>query len=206
MIYVFGSYLGTPGQLGQILNAGGLQLAINLEELADLQHVGSQSKDDNGGYRVSTMLESIGIDWGRWFPEKHDFGNGVTRSKTQADYVTRLVTHDTGQTIEEVLEKDGVLDFSTLRLVKAPPITEGWQLYEKCWQPNTCPQENHEVHLTWVVTERPVGEFEYERIRDLTERGAPPMFAEAFKPGQHFSELRPYKPQPAQMPDFRKIM
>lgn len=190
MLYVFGTHLGIPGQPGRILTAGGLQFAIEeVEELAQLSHGGQITKEDHDGYRVSDFLLGLGIGWD-WFTERHAFGNGTTRHKTSADYRTRIVVGGTDLDMEQYIRKHGALRLGEVELIGIH--TEGWEVYERRWTPGTCPQESHEVHLTWLVTEQPVGEAEYKRIRAITEEGAEPLHLNHFS-DHYFSELRPYK-------------
>ena len=72
---------------------------------------------------------------------------------------------------------------------------EGWEKYEARWVSGTCPQENHVVHLTWIVTTHSLPEFAYERIRDLIERAAEPKDLHLYdkEPGKYFHTIRQFE-------------
>ena len=69
---------------------------------------------------------------------------------------------------------------------------ESWKEYEARWTPGSCPQENHQVFLTWLVTKHRLPGFVYERVRAMIEQGAEPIDRNAFddEPGKHFPTTR----------------
>ena len=149
-------------------------------------------------YRISDLCLRDGITWD-WFPENWSFGNGVTVHKTLASLEFRTVVHGTDLTLDEYLATFGVIKLADMELRRKHERTEGWEKYEARWLPGTCPQENHVVHLTWLVTTHQLPEFAYNRIRDLIEGAAEPKELERYssEPGKHFSVSRRYDGRPA---------
>lgn len=163
LLYVFAGFPRSG------LNAGGLQHAIErAEELAILEHKPEIriTKEDHGRVIISDRCKADGIDW-PWFLERAAFGNGVTIHGTEARYSDNEVAHD----------------------LFGP---EGWAEYEKRWTPGTCPQEDHVVHLTWLITRTPLPSAVYERVRELIEEGAPAEPRGAYE-DKHFSEIRQWR-------------
>jgi len=216
MLYVFA---GFPGRNGipdkEYIHAGGLQYCIEtVEELALLEHdpnvqykkegVFIPNEGDNGEclypveYRMSDMCVRDGITWD-WFPENKHFGNGVTCHKTLASPEFKTVVHGTELTLEEFLSECGTTNLVDLKLERMHVQHEGWEKYEARWLPGTCPQENHAVHLTWLVTAHKLPDFIYERIRDIIEYGAELKDVATYdtESGHHFSTVRTYDGKPA---------
>lgn len=154
MLYVFA---GFP-KCG--IHAGGLRRFIIaekiglLEEKSDVEYTkeGINSGEDllSIAYRFSPNCGLDGIDW-RWFPENWSFGNGVTIHKTIAEYHEKIVFRTS----------EGQLVWSK--------IIEDMSVYEERWEPGTCPEESHIVHLTWCVFSHELPEFAYEDLRACIE-------------------------------------
>lgn len=201
MLYIFAGFPKTG------LHAGGLQFAVEeIENLAILEHSqGVQYRKEgvfqlvDGAeellypveYRMSDLCLRDGITWD-WFPENWSFGNGVTVHKTLASPEFKTVVHGTDLTLDEYLATFGGIKLADMELRRKHERTEGWEAYEKRWLPGTCPQENHVVHLTWLVTMYKLPLFAYERIQDLIEYGAEPKERHRYstEQGKHFSEIR----------------
>ena len=215
MLYIFAGFPRKVVPVGsQSLNAGGLQYCIEaVEELAVLEHdphvqyrkAGVFSSDEESGewlypveHHISELCLQDGITW-EWFKENWEFGNGVTVHKTMASPEYRTVVHGTDLTMDEFLGIYNRVKLSELELVRKHNRHEGWEKYEARWLPGTCPQENHVVHLTWLVTDYKLPEFVYSRIQDLIERGAQPKDPHLYsaEPGKHFSTTRIYDGKPA---------
>ena len=200
MLYIFAGYPKTG------LNAGGLQHAVEtVEELGLLEHDPAIQYRKEGvfmgsaavgvepighvQYRISDVCLRDGITWD-WFPENWSFGNGGTVHKTLASPEYRTVVHGTDLTLDEWLATFGNVKLADLELRRKHNRTEGWEAYEKRWLPGTCPQENHVVHLTWLVAKHEMPSFAYERLRCLVEVPG----TELVKPGhyqeRHFSMAR----------------
>ena len=176
MIYIFAGYPKND------LHAGGLQYCVeDIECLAILKHDPVVQYRKLGVFAAGTeemlypieavlspTLERDGITWD-WFPEHFTFGNGVTVHKTIANRKNRTVQH-------------------------GPELYERWDMYESRWLPGTCPQNNHIVHLTWLVTAHDLPDFAYQRIRSLIENGSTPERAELYErpdePGKYLSASR----------------
>ena len=202
MLYIFA---GFP-QNG--LHAGGLQHCIEtVEELGILEHDKAVQYRKEGVFtpgvdgeflypvehRISTMCKRDGITWD-WFSDGWQFGNGITIHKTQAGLEYKTVIHGTNLNLDAFLAQYGATSLGDLKLERMHVRHEGWQEYEARWLPGTCPQENHAVHLTWLVTTHQLPEFAYQRIRDLVESGAEPKYLDQYstEQGKHFSEIRTY--------------
>ena len=181
MLYIFAGFPKNN------LHAGGLQYCIEtVEELGLLEHDNAVQYRKEGVFAadsdeelyplevvLSPTLERDGITWD-WFSENWAFGNGVTMHKTSANPEYKTVVHGTDLNLEEFLAKYGKTKLAELELDRKHIKHEGWQEYEARWLPGTCPQENHIVHLTWLITTHKLPNFAYERIRSLIERGAEP--------------------------------
>jgi hypothetical protein len=206
MLYVFAGFPGKQLPPGQRLHAGGLQHCIEVvEELAILEHDPAVQYRKEGvfipgnreemlysvEYRMSDLCLRDGITWD-WFPESWAFGNGVTMHKTSASPEFKVVVHGTDLNLGEFLAHHGTAKLAELELERLHVRHEGWEQYEARWRPGTCPQVNHIVHLTWLVTTYRLPEFAYERLRDLIEGGAEPKELSRYsaESGKHFSEVR----------------
>jgi hypothetical protein len=207
MLYIFAGFPHNG------LHAGGLQHAIEtVEELAMLEHDSTIQYLKEGvfiegknseylypvDYRMSNNCLLDGITWD-WFSENWAFGNGVTCHKTLASPEFKTVVHGTNLTLDEFLVESGSTKLAELELERMHVRHEGWEEYEARWLPGTCPQENHVVHLTWLITTHKLPEFVYERIQDLIEYGAEPKELDKYntEAGHHFSTVRAYDGQPA---------
>ena len=203
MLYIFAGFPKNG------LHAGGLQHAIEtVENLAILEH------DQNGQYRkegvftpgqrgeflfpvehrLSARCLCDGITWD-WFPVNWSFGNGITTHKTLASLEYKTVVHGTDLTMEQFLEtNDSPVRPGDVLIERKQIRHEDWKKYEARWLPGACPQENHIVHLTWLVSTHKLPEFAYQRIRELIEDDADPRNGHLYttEPGKHFSELRRY--------------
>ena len=224
-IYIFANILDGLPIGAQILHAGGLQYCIEqVEELAVLEHDALFSARLDGVYmmtpageervgeaqlHLSDRIQQAGIT-DNWFSEGWAFGNGVTCHKTRAKFETKLVNHECGRTLEEIIRQQGFLDFSKLRLYEAHDRTEGWQAYERRWRSGTCPQFSHYVHLTWMVVKHELSGYGYSRIQALVEEKVAPKFPEAYvcssEPGKYLSTIRTGgdTPKKSQL-DFEKL-
>ena len=208
MLYIFAGFPKNG------FHAGGLQLAIEgVEMLGELEHDPAVQYRKEGVFAaesdeelyplevvLSPTLERDGITWD-WFPEKWAFGNGVTVHKTSASPEYKTVVHGTELNLEEFLAKHGTTKLAELELERMHVKHEGWQEYEARWLPGTCPQENHLVHLTWLITTHKLPAFAYDRIRDLIEGNAAPKQADIYvyseEPGKYLSIPRIWNGEPA---------
>ena len=204
MLYIFAGYPKNN------LHAGGLQYCIEtVEELGELEHDPAVQYRKEGVFAAGTdeelyplevvmspMLERDGITWD-WFPEHWSFGNGVTVSKTSASPDYKTVVHGTDLSLDEFLTEYGTTRLAELELERMHVRHEGWEEYEARWLPGTCPQENHVVHITSLVTTHKLPDFAYERICALVEDGATPEQAEIYiqsdQPGKYLSTPRLFK-------------
>lgn len=208
MLYIFAGYPKTN------LNAGGLQYAIEQQlSIALLEHDSNIQYQKAGvflrvGHReellypfeciLSDLCLRDGITQ-EWFPDGHDFGNGVTIHKTVACIERKTVVHGTDFSLEEVMEYAGPLRLSDLTLERKHIVTEGWAEYEKRWLPGTCPRESHIVHLTWLVTKHRLPLFAYEKVRQLIEVPGQTVDERLYEP-KHFSEVRRWNGKPSFSP------
>lgn len=214
MLYIFAGFPGKGLKDGNTgLHAGGLQHCIEVvERLGLLEHDPAIQYRKEGvfigkteprewvrpiEYRVSEQCLQDGITWD-WFPEQWSFGNGVTMHKTLGSPEYRTFVDGTGLTLIEFerLMRGKAYRLGDLVLIDEHWRHEGWEKYEARWRPGTCPQENHIVHLTWLVTTHKLPEFAYIRIRDLVERGAEPENLQAYDPKNHLSVSRKYDGRP----------
>ena len=204
MLYIFAGYPKNN------LHAGGLQYCIeSVEMLGELNHDPAVQYRKEGVFAANTdeelhplqvvmspMLERDGITWD-WFPENWSFGNAVTVHKTSASPEFKTVVHGTELNLEEFLAENGTTRLAELELERMHVKHEGWQEYEARWLPGTCPQEPHDVHITWLITTHKLPDFAYERIRSLIEDGAEPEQKEIYirpeEPGKYLSTPRPFK-------------
>ena len=107
----------------------------------------------------------------------------------------KTVVHGTDLNLDEFLARSGVTSIAELELERLHVRHEGWEKYEARWLPGTCPQENHIVHLTWLVTTHCLPTFAYNRIRALIEEGSEPKDRPVYskEPGKHFSGTRKWE-------------
>lgn len=195
-VYIFAGFPSTG------LNAGGLTTATELENICELEFDSTLMIQKSGVYigeewleptqlHISDMCIRDGITLD-WFPSHWLFGTGVTVHKTLATPEYKTVVHGTNLTLDEFLTQNGVTDLSGLRMNRYHVKHEGWEEYEARWLPNTCPQEKHVVHLTWLVTTHKIPDFAYNRLKELIEDGAEPNYKELYseEKGKHFSEIK----------------
>lgn len=195
MLYIFA---GFP-KCG--LNAGGIRLFTQREEIGDLEESntiqyrkeGVYVLTDQGEewlrrteYHISDLCLRDGIGW-RWFNENWAFGNGVTVHKTTARWDVAIVYED-GYVLQQ--RPDGKVD-----LVRVPQgFTQGWEKYETRYIPGKCPRENHVVHLTWCVFQHKLPEFAYERLRQVIEDSTYQLdrtpYEDPKEPGKYLSSTR----------------
>lgn len=201
MLYIFAGYPKNG------FNAGGLRYCIEeVEHLAELEHDPAIQYRKEGVFAgesdeelyplevvLSTSLELDGITWD-WFPEKFSFGNGITVAKTSASPDYKTVVRGTDLNLDEFLSKYGTTPLAQLELERRHIRYEGWEKYEARWLPNTCPQEPHEVFLTFIITTHKLPDFIYDRIKDLIEGGAEPKNKRRYKKNRdsYFSDTRPF--------------
>ena len=206
MLYIFAGFPKNG------LHAGGLQRCIEeVEELGELEHnpslqwckegVFSFTSGDrrgewlwNDGIHISPTLIQEGITWD-WFDEGWEFGNGVTIHKTFANPEYETVVHGTNLVLDDFLRQNGITKLSDIELENRHIRHEGWEKYEKRWLPGTCPQENHIVHLTLMITTHKLPDFAYNRIRELIEGGGE-IDKTQYADG-HFTELYTWDGTPA---------
>ena len=159
----------------------------------------SEERLEDTDYQLSEWLVRDGITWA-WFNENWAFGNGVTVHKTIASPEIRTVVHGTNMGMDEFLKAYGPTRLGDLVLERKHIRTEGWETYEARWLPGTCPQENHQVHLTWLVTKHPLPQFVQQSLHEIIELG---YMADGWRgqfseeKGKHFSEIRRYDGEPA---------
>ena len=113
----------------------------------------------------------------------------------------RTVIYGSDLTMDQYLDlMDRPIQTGDLLLERKHIRNESWANYEDRWLPGTCPQENHVVHLTSLVTTHQLPEFAYERIRALIEDGAELKHLDLYsqEQGKHFSKTRSYDGGPAQ--------
>jgi hypothetical protein len=137
-------------------------------------------------YRFSENCGRDGIGW-RWFPENFAFGNGVTVHKTIANYDEAVVYED-GHVLQ--LRDDGRYD-----IARVPQgVTSGWEEYEARYEPGTCIDTNHVVHLTWCVFKHELPEHAYQRLQEMIEEPDHQMdiseYEIAEEPGKYISTPR----------------
>tara|TARA_Y100000310_G_C20609966_1_gene777482 strand:+ start:547 stop:1188 length:642 start_codon:yes stop_codon:yes gene_type:complete len=209
MLYIF-SHFPESG-----LNAGGLQYAIeDVEELGLIEHdpaiqvrksgvyvktpAGEERLRDTE-YLLSPSLLLDGITWELWFPANFSFGNGIVIHKSHAGPEYRTMIAGTNITVADYRKQNRGNTYreSDVQLVDEHWRHNGWNEYEARWLPGTCPQENHIVHLTWLVTTHKLPAWAYERIRTIVEEGAEPLHPEQYEKHKHFSEIRQCDGRPA---------
>lgn len=212
-IYIFAGFPGKQDRPGSThLHAGGLQHCIeNVEKIGILEHDSSVQVRKEGVFVVapsgaaeqiadikmhlSDQLIETGIT-DNWFQDNWTFGNGATRLKSTATYETKVVNHECGRTLEELLAAGGVVDFSALRLQQIHDRKEGWDQYEARWRAGTCPQYTHILDLTWLVMKHELNAFAYRRILALIEQGAS-VDRRHYDGERHFRTLRTWDGKPA---------
>ena len=213
MLYIFAGFPKNG------LHAGGLQYCIEtVEELAVLEHDPVVQYRKMGVYVdatddmlypvevvMSPTLERDGITWD-WFPEQWAFGNGVTIHKTLASPVYQTVVHGTDLTLDDYLANNGTTRLADIQLEQQHIQHEGWKSYEARWLPGTCPQENHVVYLTWLVTTHRLPDSIYNRIRDLieveVELDQADLYVRSDEPGRYLSTFRPFKKEEHAIPQY----
>ena len=195
------------------LHAGGLQRCIeDVEYLGELEHNSSLVWRKGGVYAfepykpdygewlrddevvLSPSLLEVGITWD-WFDDNWAFGNGITIHKTFANPEYETVVHGTDLSLDDFLKQNGVTKLSDIELENRHIRHEGWEKYEKRWLPGTCPQENHIVNLTWMITTHKLPDFAYNRIRELIEGGGE-IDKKQYK-DENFAELYTWDGNPA---------
>ena len=205
-LYIFGGFPGKGTETTRHLHAGGLQYCVEeVEELAILDHdpvvqlrkegvflVTPNGEEEAGELHIvmSPVLLRDGITFD-WFPEKWTFGNGVTISKTIANLEYETVVHGTYLTLDEFLAASGASRLGDIELERRHIQHEGWKEYEARWLPGTCPQENHQVCLTLLISTHAIPDHAYQRIRYLVENGAEPRNLHEYD-DHHFSVIREY--------------
>ena len=179
MLYVFAGFPRNN------LNAGGLGKCLEeVECLVELEHDPSIQFRKEGVYTVSSSgageflrhddvvisptLIQEGITWD-WFPDNWAFGNMVSCHKTEACPEYKTVVHGTDLSLDEYLKESGPTQLADLKLENIHIRHEGWEEYEARWLPNTCPQENHIIHLTWFITTHRIPTEVYNKIGALIE-------------------------------------
>lgn len=179
MLYIFAGFPRNG------LHAGGLSKCLEeVECLVELEHNPSIQFRKEGVYIVSPSGEGEflrrddvvisptliheGITWD-WFPANWSFGNMVTCHKTEACPEYKTVVHGTDLSLDEYLKESGPTQLADLKLENIHIRHEGWEEYEARWLPNTCPQENHIVHLTWFITTHRIPTEVYNKIGALIE-------------------------------------
>lgn len=204
MLYIFAGFPKNG------LHAGGLQFCIEeVEDLGLLEHDPAIQYRKEGvfavsgkyeewlrdiDYHISALCLRDGITWD-WFPENWSFGNGMTVHKTSAGPQCKVVVHGTDLNLDRFLAQHGTTHLAELALDRMHVRHEGWEKYEARWRPGTCPQENHIVHLTWLVTTHRLPAFAYERLRELIEDPAsqpkePWRYVCEDEPGKYLSAIR----------------
>jgi hypothetical protein len=213
MLYVFATSPNNlkPGDLR--LHSGGLTHLINVvEELGIVENHKSVQYRKEGAYtpgakgewlwdvdyRMSDICLSEGITWD-WFPAEWTFGSGITCHKTSANPEYETVVHGTDLQLDDFLREYGSTKLADLELERRHIQHEGWLEYEARWLPGTCPQYEHQVFLTWVMTVDPLPEFAYERLRSVVEDGVALKDTHLYNhdQGAMFSTIRKWDGKPA---------
>ena len=200
MLYIFAGFPKTG------LSAGGIKFTVDVaEELGIVEQdpniqyrkTGVFVPGEDGEmlypieYRLSDQLLDDGITWD-WFPDHFTFGNGVIVHKTMASPSMKTVVDGSDLTLDEFLAQAGTVPLAEISLKRKHIRHKGWMLYEKRWLPGTCPQEDHMVFLTWVVTKYALPEFAYERLKSLIEGKAELKYPELYSHEReinHFTEI-----------------
>lgn len=218
MLYVFAASPGGLEPNSLRLHAGGLTHLVNVvEELAIIENDKDISYKKEGvftpgpkgewmrdfQYRISDACLRDGITMD-WFSEHWTFGCGVTCHKTAASPTYKTVVHGTDLNLNEWLAEYGSAKLADLELERRRIQHEGWLQYEARWALDSngetmCPQENHQVFLTWLTTIDPIPEFAYERLRAVIEDGAELKDIHRYNhdPGAMFSTIRKWDGKPA---------
>ena len=212
MLYIFAGFPKSG------LHAGGLQYCIEtVENLAILEHdpavqyrkegvfaTGSEEMLYPIEYRMSDLCLRDGITWD-WFPENWGFGNGITVHKTSANLDYKTVVSGTDLDLDAYLAQHGTTRLANLKLERVHIQHDGWKKYKARWLPGTCPQEDHLVHLTWLITTHRLPAHIYDRICALIEYGAEPKQAELYdtpdSPGKYFSTHRTFRKENYAVPE-----
>ena len=210
-LYIFPGFPGKRNDEVSVrhLHAGGLRHLIMLEELAVLEEDryiqarkeglffvnedGTESEEPAGELHIvmSPRLIAGGITEG-WFPEGYTFANVVTISKTVASPAIKTVVYGTELSMTEFLDKNGGTS-EGLVYERKHIRHSSWRAYEDRWLPNTCPQQNHQVFLTYFLTTAKMADTALERITDVIERKAEPEDLELYDLEQHFNQSRTWK-------------
>ena len=205
MLYIFAGFPKSG------LHAGGVRLYTQREDIGILEEDGSIQYRKEGifaltesgeeflrdvQYRFSENCGKDGIGW-RWIPPNWSFGNGVTVSKTTAQYDEAIVYED-GNVIQ--MRDDGRYD-----IVRVPQgVTPAWEEYEARYEPGTCVQANHVVHLTWCVFRHELPEYAYQQLRSMIEEPSHQMDISPYEypdePGKYMSATRVLEFPKAKMP------
>jgi len=201
MLYIFA---GFP-RCG--LNAGGVQYAVEyVETLGQLTHGAIQARregmyilTDTGEertgdtqYHMSDRCLADGITWD-WFPANWAFGNGVTIHKTTALAEQATVVRGTELTLDDFLAQQGPTALASLSLERRHIETEGWLAYAARWEPGRCPRETHQVFLTWMLTDRELGEAAYNRVRHIIEEPGAELVDVGLYEDHHYSPTRQWE-------------
>jgi len=214
MLYIFAGHPQCK------LNAGGIGHCVEeVENLGDLEHdpmihysrsgVYAKPKDTLGlgerlgdvKYRLSDRLVRDGITWD-WFPHYWAFGNGATTHKTTANIETHIVDHSSGLSISDLLDTRQLLDFSKMTIQLQHKRTESWQKYESRWTPGFCPQENHQVLLTWFIVKGELEPWVYDRIERIIEDPSATLHDRERYQDRHFSPTRKWLGQSSVVPSL----
>lgn len=213
-VYLMAGFPGKqlpPGS--EVLHAGGLvHLIERVEKIGLLEHgpiqarkeglfvmpSGSVYGEEIGNLRIhmSDRLIEEGIT-DNWLNENTSLGNAVSCLKASADYETKMVNHECGRTQREIIQQDGLLDYSLLRMEEVQDFTEGWGKYDKRWKGSKCPYLfNHVVHMTTLLFDYELPGFAHRRILDVVEEAASPLHLESYQdanePGKYLSTTRVY--------------
>ena len=195
MLYIFAGFPKSG------LHAGGVRLYTQREDIGILEEDGSIQYRKEGvfaltesgeeflrdvQYRFSENCGKDGIGW-RWVPENWSFGNGVTVSKTTAQYDEAIVYED-GNVLQ--MRDDGRYD-----IVRVPQgVTSSWEEYEDRYEPGKCIRANQVVHLTWCVFKHELPEHAYERLRSMIEEPSYQMDISPYEvpdePGKYMATTR----------------
>ena len=218
MLYIFAASPSNLGPGNLRLHAGGITHLVNVvEKLAIVENSKDISYEKEGvftpfphgewmrplEYRMSDLCLRDGITLD-WFPDDFTFGNGVACHKTSASPTYKTVVHGTNLDLNEFLAQHGSTRLAELELDRMHVRHEGWLEYEARWAlddngKTMCPQDNHQVFLTWVVTVDPMPEFAYQRLRAVIEDGAKLKDLDQYNhsQGAMFSTIRKWDGKPA---------
>jgi hypothetical protein len=202
MLYIFAGFPKSG------LNANGLTHLMEVENLGILDNNPSIQYRKEGVFvvtedgeewltsadvSISDVCLQEGITWD-WFPENWSFGNNVSVHKTMASPDYKTVIDGTDLTLDQFLALNGSMYLANIKLLRRHIRHNGWLKYEARWMLGTCPDFNHEVILTWLVTTHKLPGFAYERLRDVIERGAEPVDRHLYskETNKYFTASRKY--------------